>query len=616
MTVVRRCVDIGDVLALATTGQAAVAIVSADLRRLDTEAVTRLRASGVAVVGVHPAADQRARTRLERIGITVVGARRRRHRCRADGRPDRGDRPGDLARAGVGLSDPRTAIPPPGVPVDVEESDGPDAAGSGGRRVGSDRRARAGPRSRPRWRSSPPQLGVPHPADRRRRLRRGGRIRVRPAGRIAGAGRRLPDGGQRSARPGRADRAVLVARRRPAAAHRHRPGRPVARGAAVGDPRRARRRPGDGADDRRRLRLRHRGRRGDLASTRWRRGATAPPWPCWPRPTCVLAVGSCDPAGLERLIRGLAELADAVPEADPQVVLNRCRSSVGLDRRGGGGRATASPARRCIAGVAGGPGGDRSGVAARGVAGRGRAPVAAPRGRLRSSPVVAADPVPGRAASMTCRWMIMRWPDLRGMTDDAAPMDPRAVFQVAVRLGAGEQTGGRGPFVSRVRWQHPDGCDRHLGIAHGPQARVHRGGAGRHRRSGSGPDPRVAIRLGRCNTVSGISFFLGGALFTLGAVLERARRHPGHDAQLDLPGRRLLLLHRRLRRAGAGAELAARHRRRRRARPRTVGAGGLTSRMRPGWVAAFVLFCGTLAFAISLVDVVHQRPGRPSRSTG
>ena len=43
----------------------------------------------------------------------------------------------------------------------------------------------------------------------------------------------------------------------------------------------------------------------------------------------VLAVGSCDPAGLERLIRGLAELADAVPEATPQVVLNRCRSSVG-----------------------------------------------------------------------------------------------------------------------------------------------------------------------------------------------------------------------------------------------------------------------------------------------
>ena len=37
--------------------------------------------------------------------------------------------------------------------------------------------------------------------------------------------------------------------------------------------------------------------------------------------------------------------------------------------------------------------------------------------------------------------------------------------------------------------------------------------------------PRSAIRLGRCNTVSGISFFLGGGLFTLGAVLSAAGRH-------------------------------------------------------------------------------------------
>ena len=43
----------------------------------------------------------------------------------------------------------------------------------------------------------------------------------------------------------------------------------------------------------------------------------------------LLAVGSCDPAGLERLIRGLAEVADAVPEVSPQVVLNRCRPAVG-----------------------------------------------------------------------------------------------------------------------------------------------------------------------------------------------------------------------------------------------------------------------------------------------
>lgn len=43
----------------------------------------------------------------------------------------------------------------------------------------------------------------------------------------------------------------------------------------------------------------------------------------------VLAVGSCDPPGLERLVRGLAELGEAVPDAAPRVVLNRCRASVG-----------------------------------------------------------------------------------------------------------------------------------------------------------------------------------------------------------------------------------------------------------------------------------------------
>ncbi len=39
----------------------------------------------------------------------------------------------------------------------------------------------------------------------------------------------------------------------------------------------------------------------------------------------VLAVGSADPSGMERLVRGLAELAEMVPEASPSVVLNRSR---------------------------------------------------------------------------------------------------------------------------------------------------------------------------------------------------------------------------------------------------------------------------------------------------
>ena len=130
MTVLRRCVDIGDVLSIATTGQAAVAIVSADLRRLDTEAVSSLRVSGVAVVGVHPAGDDRARIRLERIGITTLvsgdaGSTALLEAARAavadlDGRP---------APTVGSVSDPRRALPPRTVDTDLEEAFAPPPRG-------------------------------------------------------------------------------------------------------------------------------------------------------------------------------------------------------------------------------------------------------------------------------------------------------------------------------------------------------------------------------------------------------------------------------------------------------------------------------------------------------
>ena len=74
MTVIRRCVDVADVLTAATTGQASVAVLSAELRRLDTDAVQRLAAAGVAVVGIYPAGEERMMGRLERIGITNLVA--------------------------------------------------------------------------------------------------------------------------------------------------------------------------------------------------------------------------------------------------------------------------------------------------------------------------------------------------------------------------------------------------------------------------------------------------------------------------------------------------------------------------------------------------------------
>ena len=41
----------------------------------------------------------------------------------------------------------------------------------------------------------------------------------------------------------------------------------------------------------------------------------------------VYAVGAADPVGVPRLVRGLAELEEAVPQAAPVVVMNKVRSS-------------------------------------------------------------------------------------------------------------------------------------------------------------------------------------------------------------------------------------------------------------------------------------------------
>ena len=40
----------------------------------------------------------------------------------------------------------------------------------------------------------------------------------------------------------------------------------------------------------------------------------------------VVAVGSADPIGLQRLVRGLTELGESVPGVDPVVVVNRVRA--------------------------------------------------------------------------------------------------------------------------------------------------------------------------------------------------------------------------------------------------------------------------------------------------
>lgn len=66
----RRCVDVGDLLAAAAAGHGDVVLLSADLRRLDRDVVSRLHECGVAVVGVTPPGDHGGDARLHRLGVT------------------------------------------------------------------------------------------------------------------------------------------------------------------------------------------------------------------------------------------------------------------------------------------------------------------------------------------------------------------------------------------------------------------------------------------------------------------------------------------------------------------------------------------------------------------
>jgi Flp pilus assembly CpaE family ATPase len=116
VTVVRRCVDVADLLAAATTGTGQAALLSAELRRLDGAAVARLTAAGVAVVGLVEPGDTRAAERLRQLGVVRV--------LPADAQPEEiaralRDAVSGVPLAGHDVADPRAALPVLGLPPEA-----------------------------------------------------------------------------------------------------------------------------------------------------------------------------------------------------------------------------------------------------------------------------------------------------------------------------------------------------------------------------------------------------------------------------------------------------------------------------------------------------------------
>lgn len=72
LTVVRRCVDLPDLLAAAAAGTARAVLLGAQLRRLDRDALDRLALAGVAVVGLVTPGDRDAAHRLRQLGVLHV----------------------------------------------------------------------------------------------------------------------------------------------------------------------------------------------------------------------------------------------------------------------------------------------------------------------------------------------------------------------------------------------------------------------------------------------------------------------------------------------------------------------------------------------------------------
>jgi MinD-like ATPase involved in chromosome partitioning or flagellar assembly len=327
VAVVRRCVDLADLLATASTGQARAVLLSADLRRLDREALSRLSAGGIAVVGLVPAGDEDAERRLRQLGVDVVLV--------ADSPPadisaavvaavSRTEERRRDPTSGLRLADPRAALPH-SPPEDAEPA--PPDLGSG--RVV----AVWGPTGAPGRTTVAVGLAAELAALGRGALLVDADVYGGVVAQVLGLLDEAPGlaAGCRLANAGSLDLPALagLARRLGPAlrvltgiarADRWPELRPAALDAVLGLCRSLAEVTvvdcGFALEQDEELAY-------DTLAPR-RNGATLA---VLEQADTVLAVGSADPVGLSRLVRGLGELREALPDAAPVVVVNRLRSS-------------------------------------------------------------------------------------------------------------------------------------------------------------------------------------------------------------------------------------------------------------------------------------------------
>jgi Flp pilus assembly CpaE family ATPase len=331
ITVVRRCVDLADLLAAASTGTARGALLSAELRRLDRDALARLAAARVAVVGLFAPGDEQAETRLRQLGVV--------HVLPADAAPADiaaavsaalGDQEtGVDGRAGTAWSQPLEALPDSAVPVDTAPAVEPGT----GRLV-----AVWGPTGAPGRTTVAVTVAAELAASGVPTLLADADVYGGVVAQVLGFLDEAPGlaAAARLANNGQLDVAALAA-----AAPQAAPNLRVLTGISRAD-RWPELRPaaldqvwelarslaavtvvdlGFCLEQDEELSF-------DTAAPR-RNGATLATLEA---ADTVLAVGAADPVGMQRLLRGLAQLREVVPGALPRVVLNRVRrSAVGAD---------------------------------------------------------------------------------------------------------------------------------------------------------------------------------------------------------------------------------------------------------------------------------------------